>query len=131
MRRLLAVLIAALVVGLGIFLFLTRANSLPADAMAGLTGDPVHGEQVFWAGGCASCHAAADAEGADKLKLGGGQEFPSPFGTFVAPNISSDPENGIGGWTDLDLANAMTRGISPGRCSGRSTTGTAPVRRWN
>ena len=37
----------------------------------------------------------------------------SDFGTFYAPNISSDPEYGIGKWSDLDLANAMTRGISP------------------
>ena len=42
-----------------------------------------------------------------------GQEFPSPFGIFVAPNISPDPEQGIGKWSALDLANAMTRGVSP------------------
>ena len=35
------------------------------------------------------------------------------FGTFIAPNISQDPEHGIGAWTLLDLANAITRGVSP------------------
>jgi mono/diheme cytochrome c family protein len=37
----------------------------------------------------------------------------SDFGTFVAPNISPDTVHGIGAWTDLDLANAILRGVSP------------------
>jgi mono/diheme cytochrome c family protein len=113
MRRILWVMAALAVAGLGVFWVITRADTLPQDALAGLTPDPVHGEQVFWAGGCASCHADLTATGDTKLLLGGGQKFPSPFGTFLAPNISPDPENGIGGWSALDLANAMTRGVSP------------------
>ena len=100
-------------IGLGIFWFLTRPHPLAQDALAGLTGDAKRGEQVFWAGGCAACHADIKAEAAQKLLLGGGQEFASPFGTFIAPNISPDPVNGIGGWSAQDLANAMTRGVSP------------------
>ncbi|MCX8507512.1 MAG: cytochrome c, partial [Rhodobacteraceae bacterium] len=80
---------------------------------AGLKGDAQRGANVFNAAGCASCHAAPGAEGAARLVLAGGQRFPSPFGTFVAPNISQDPEAGIGKWSALDLANAMTRGLSP------------------
>jgi mono/diheme cytochrome c family protein len=95
------------------FLVVTRPKPLPDDALAGLTGDATRGEVVFWAGGCAACHAAVDATGDQKLLLGGGQKFLSPFGTFTAPNISSDPRNGIGGWRAIDLANAMTRGVSP------------------
>lgn len=91
----------------------TMPRPLPDDAMAGLTGDPVRGERVFYAGGCASCHAAPGAEGAARLVLEGGQRFPSPFGTFLAPNITPHPEAGIGGWSAQDLANAMLRGISP------------------
>lgn len=37
----------------------------------------------------------------------------TPYGTFRVPNISPHPEAGIGGWSDLDLANAMLRGLSP------------------
>ena len=37
----------------------------------------------------------------------------SDFGTFRVPNISSDPVDGIGGWTSLDFVNAMIRGVSP------------------
>lgn len=92
---------------------LLAPRPLPQDAMAGLTGDPERGEQVFWAAGCAGCHAEFDATGEEKLILRGGQRFASPFGTFVAPNISPDPQAGIGGWSALDLANAMKRGVSP------------------
>ncbi len=113
MRRLLTALVVLGLIGFAVYWFLTSPDPLPEDALAGLTADPAHGEQVFWAGGCAACHAAADATGDGKLLLAGGQKFPSPFGTFVAPNISSDAENGIGGWSALDLANAMTRGVSP------------------
>lgn len=93
--------------------FVLRPHRLPADTFAGLTGDVKRGEQVFWAGGCAACHAAADAKGDGKFILSGGQALPSPFGTFYAPNISPDPAEGIGGWTVEDLGNAMMRGVSP------------------
>lgn len=93
--------------------FLTRPHPLPESAVAGLTGDVAKGELVFWAAGCASCHMAAEAKGEAQLVLSGGQRFPSDFGTFVAPNISQDPEQGIGTWSLLDLANAITRGVSP------------------
>lgn len=114
MRRALTSLVVLLLIGLGVFWFVTRPERLPADALAGLQGDAARGETVFYAAGCASCHAAHDAEGEAKLVLAGGQRFVSPFGTFVAPNISPDPEHGIGGWSAQDLANAMLRGVSPG-----------------
>ena len=91
----------------------TRPDPLPDDAFAGLTPDVAHGEQVFWAAGCAACHAAENAEGEAKLVLSGGMAFASPFGTFYAPNISSDPDHGIGSWSMQDLGNAMMRGVSP------------------
>ena len=90
----------------------TLPAPLAADAMDGLTGDPGHGEQVFWAAGCASCHMAEGAQGDAQLVLSGGQKFPSAFGTFLAPNISQDTQHGIGDWSALDLANALTRGVS-------------------
>jgi mono/diheme cytochrome c family protein len=105
--------VLGLVAAGGLYL-MTRPKPLAAAAVADLTGgDPVHGEQVFWASGCASCHMADKAEGEAQLVLSGGQKFPSDFGTFIAPNISQDAEHGIGNWTLLDLANAITRGVSP------------------
>ena len=113
MRRIFKSLGITIIFALLAFYFVTRPHPLPADAMAGLQGDAARGEQIFWAGGCSSCHAAPDAEGDAKFVLAGGQKFPSPFGTFIAPNISPDKADGIGGWRALDLANAMTRGVSP------------------
>jgi hypothetical protein len=49
----------------------------------------------------------------DRLRLGGGLAIPSPFGTFYAPNISPDLADGIGGWTEAEFVDAVTRGISP------------------
>jgi len=47
------------------------------------------------------------------LQLGGGLAIGSPFGTFYAPNISQDPTDGIGRWSETDFANAVMKGISP------------------
>ena len=113
MRRSLVAVLAVVLGGAGIFWGLTGPDPLPAKAMAGAIGDAKHGEQVFWAGGCASCHAAKGAEGAARLQLGGGQRFVTQFGTFVVPNISPDPSAGIGKWRAVDLANAMLRGLNP------------------
>ena len=76
-------------------------------------GEATAGERIFWAGGCASCHARPKAEGQARLELTGGLELKTPFGTFVPPNISSDPNDGIGNWSKEDFANAMIRGVSP------------------
>ena len=48
-----------------------------------------------------------------RTKLGGGLALKSPFGTFYPPNISSDPNDGIGGWTEAQFITAMTKGTSP------------------
>jgi len=112
MRILRWLVVLALVAGAGLW-FLARPKPLAAAAVADLTGDAVKGEAVFWASGCASCHMAAEARDEAQLVLSGGQRFPSDFGTFIAPNISQDPEHGIGAWSLLDLANAITRGVSP------------------
>jgi mono/diheme cytochrome c family protein len=49
----------------------------------------------------------------DRLRLGGGLAIPSPFGSFYAPNISPDPADGIGRWTEAEFVNAVTKGVSP------------------
>jgi mono/diheme cytochrome c family protein len=111
--RILGWLLGLGVVAAAVLWFLARPAPLAEADVAGLTGDATRGEAVFWATGCASCHMADGADGAAELVLAGGQRFPSDFGTFIAPNISQDATHGIGGWSLLDLANALTRGVSP------------------
>jgi mono/diheme cytochrome c family protein len=74
-------------------------------------GDAEAGRIVFNVGGCESCHATPDQP--DPLRLGGGLELKTPFGSFYPPNISPDPNDGIGGWKVVDLANALMSGVSP------------------
>jgi mono/diheme cytochrome c family protein len=99
--------------GLSLGLLLTRGTQVPESLLADALGDAAAGAQVFHAAGCASCHAAPGATGDARLILAGGQRFASDFGTFLAPNISPHPEEGIGGWTWIEFASAVLRGVSP------------------
>jgi mono/diheme cytochrome c family protein len=68
-------------------------------------GDPVRGAVVFaLAGGC-GCHTPAEGPvGA------GGVEIATPFGTFYSSNITSDPDTGIGAWSDAEIERAIRKG---------------------
>jgi len=113
LRATAAVVILA-IAGAALAWFLTAPQPLDAAALPAHEPDVANGERIFYVGGCASCHADPKAEGDDKLKLGGGRELNTDFGVFRVPNISPDPETGIGGWSTLDFVNAVTRGVSPG-----------------
>ena len=109
-------LVFAAVVGAGIFWFITEPQPVSDERLASIeaaNADASRGEQIFWAGGCASCHAADGAEGEDRLVLSGGHRLTSDFGTFVVPNISSDPDAGIGNWDIAAFSNAMLAGVRP------------------
>jgi mono/diheme cytochrome c family protein len=114
MRIVVDALIFLVIAATIVFVYLTWPERLGADSAAVLAdGDAGRGERIFYAGGCASCHAAPGASGDAMLKLGGGLALVTPFGTFHAPNISPDKRNGIGGWTETDFGNALLRGVSP------------------
>jgi mono/diheme cytochrome c family protein len=109
-----AVVFATIVAAAGFWLV-----TLPAsfDTVRGrsfsLAGTPdlENGKNLYWAGGCASCHATENQE--DRTRLGGGHALKSPFGTFYVPNISSHQRDGIGGWTVEQFARSMVQGVSP------------------
>lgn len=113
LRRLALGLGALALIAASGFWALTRPHPLPEATFAGLTGDAAAGETVFWAGGCASCHAAEGARDDNLLVLSGGRSLESDFGSFRAPNISTDTTHGIGGWTLAQFGDAMLRGVSP------------------
>jgi len=112
LRRTAFLVLALGLIALGVGWFLSGPNRLQANALPDHDVDLANGERMFLAGGCASCHAAPDASGDARLVLSGGLGLETPYGTFHAPNISPGPQ-GIGGWRDLDFANAMMRGVSP------------------
>ncbi len=117
MRRLAITLLVLLAAGLAATLWLTRPVTLAADDLPPHRPDTENGQQVFWAAGCASCHASPvegkRAKGKDKLRLGGGLELETPYGVFRVPNISPHREDGIGAWSMLEFVNAMQRGVAP------------------
>jgi len=100
------------ILGLGLW-WLARPQPLTAEDLPVHTPDPVNGERMFHAGGCASCHGEPVVGGLHPQRLGGGFELVTPVGLFRVPNISPHPTSGIGAWSDLDFVNAMQRGVSP------------------
>ncbi len=110
LRKLLVFAVILGVIGLAAFWFLTRPTVVEAGALGPHTPNPDNGRTMFFAGGCASCHATSKE---DLTRLGGGLGLKSPFGTFFVPNISSDPRDGIGGWSEAQFVTAMLKGTSP------------------
>src|SRR6202048_983637 len=111
LRRIFLCLVVAAGVGFAIFWWLTAPPTATAFTPPAYTPNLANGLTTFNAAGCSSCHAVPGQP--DRLRLGGGLAIPSPFGTFYAPNISSDPVDGIGRWTEADFVRAVTKGISP------------------
>lgn len=68
------------------------------------------GAYLFAAAGCASCHTDVKNKGP---LLAGGRALETQFGTFYSPNITPDPETGIGNWSDDDFIAALRDGVSP------------------
>jgi mono/diheme cytochrome c family protein len=90
------------------------------DAEAGFSKtmfvEPVgRGAYLVTIGHCMECHSAWSRGVSDfKNGLGRGDRiFPAPDGSpgSIAANITSDPTAGIGGWTDREIARAVTEGI--------------------
>ena len=69
---------------------ITSAKIPEFSSVENYQGSLRKGEYVFNASGCASCHSSPDTTQEEKLVLIGGRAFPSPFGTFYAPNFSMD-----------------------------------------
>lgn len=111
LRKLIGLAAIAGIVGVPALWFLTVPQTVSASALAVHAPDLANGKTLFNVGGCASCHAVPGQK--DRTRLGGGVALKSPFGTFYTPNISSDPKDGIGGWTEAQFVTAMNKGTSP------------------
>lgn len=93
---------------------LSAPRPLDASALPRHTADLANGETLYNAAGCRSCHLPGpDLQGVDAATPAGGKPLKTPIGTLYPPNITADPDTGIGKWTDLDFVNAVQRGISP------------------
>jgi mono/diheme cytochrome c family protein len=114
----LAIIAAALVIaGLAAFWIITIPATVSAESLPPYTPNLANGQTMFNIGGCASCHAVPnrDPQKVDRTRLGGGLALPCPFGIFYVPNISPDPADGIGKWSEADFVSAVWDGTAPGR----------------
>ena len=111
LRHILLAVILAAVVGLAVFWWLTIPAVVASSALPPYQPNSANGQTMFNAGGCSSCHAVPNQP--DRTRLGGGLALTSAFGTFYVPNISPDPKDGIGSWSEADFVTAMMKGTSP------------------
>ncbi|HJZ96927.1 MAG TPA: c-type cytochrome [Candidatus Solibacter sp.] len=63
---------------------------------------------------CGNCHTPKGPQGdVPGMELAGGVTFQEDAFTAVAPNITPDPETGIGKWTDAQIIAAIREGKRP------------------
>lgn len=94
---------------------ITQAHADDASQPSNAAGTPAavassdlvkRGEYLARVGDCVACHTA------DKSRpFAGGLPISTPVGTIVTPNITPDPDTGIGQWSDADFLRAMHEGI--------------------
>ncbi|WP_108472084.1 cytochrome c [Rhodanobacter thiooxydans] len=87
---------------------LTAASPAQREADAAALRDPAliaRGEYLATAGDCAACHTARDGQ-----RYAGGRSLGTPFGDVPAPNITPDPDTGIGRWSFDDFWRALHEG---------------------
>lgn len=109
MKKRLLILATAVVAAIATGGYFLKPVSGP-DRDLTLVGDVARGNYLIRLGGCVACHTDIKADGAF---LAGGAGLETAFGTFVAPNITSDPTAGIGAWTIQQFSDAMSNGVGP------------------
>jgi mono/diheme cytochrome c family protein len=67
------------------------------------------GRYLAVAADCAACHTKPGGK-----PYAGGVALETPFGTLVGPNITPDPDAGIGAWSDDDFVSALHDGRGRG-----------------
>ena len=83
--------------------------SLPAIAPAAAADEPSlieKGQYISRLADCVGCHTRTGG-----TPFAGGLPISTPFGIVTSPNITPDPDTGIGGWSDEDFYQAVTNGI--------------------
>jgi mono/diheme cytochrome c family protein len=84
-------------------LLMEPAGAAEPDAVA-------RGAYLADAAGCDNCHTDRAHGG---KPYAGGLALATPFGTFYTPNITPDPQTGIGRWTDAQFLRALRQGVRP------------------
>jgi mono/diheme cytochrome c family protein len=88
---------------LAVFTGAASAAAPPSSAVA-------RGAYLANAADCMACHTDSAHGG---RPYAGGRAIATPFGTFYSPNITPDPETGIGRWTEAQFVRALRDGVRP------------------
>jgi len=83
-----------------------------ASVHAQQSGDVTRGAYVYRAAGCQGCHTDP-ADQKKKILLSGGRALKTPFGIYYTPNITPDPETGLGKWNFANFRRALRDGKNP------------------
>jgi mono/diheme cytochrome c family protein len=84
--------------------------SLPVLSFPAAADAVSQGAYLANAAGCENCHTDREHGG---QPYAGGRALATPFGTFYSPNITLDPETGIGRWGDNEFLRALRDGVRP------------------
>lgn len=103
------VVLGLVVAGGAVGAYMLKPVTGPARDLT-LVGDATRGAYLLRLGDCVTCHTDRANSGAE---LAGGPALATQFGTFFAPNITSDKTEGIGGWTLAQFSKAMSDGEGP------------------
>jgi len=95
----------------GVIAFMTAMMPGPEISTAS-AANAKQGEYIFRIAGCRGCHTT-EADRKKNVFLAGGRALKTPFGTYYSPNISPDPDHGIGKWSERDFRQALRRGKNP------------------
>ncbi len=111
-RNFMALVVLALL-GLVGFWVITIPKPLSEADLPQHVPDVANGERMYNVGGCHSCHVPGpELTGVDAALPAGGTALKTPVGVLYPPNLTPDPETGLGLWTDVQFINAMQKGIS-------------------
>ena len=107
MKKLIQALVALAVLGLGIFWVVTTPFEVTSPTLPDHVANLENGKLIFNAGGCISCHASPAAADVPA----GGKPLKTPIGTLYPPNLTPDPETGLGNWKLSWFVAAMQQGL--------------------
>jgi mono/diheme cytochrome c family protein len=105
--------IAVLIGGvIAVFAVAWRPAISPIEPAASQSFDPAlvkRGRDLAAMGNCSDCHTVPGGK-----SFSGGLAVPTPFGAIYSPNITPDPETGIGRWSEAAFQRAMRSGVDRG-----------------
>ena len=115
LRYLVYVVILAIVL-LASFVTFIQIRGIPKYEVEKINYPAVESDSVLIANGakiaavqCVVCHRGSDGKLSGRLL----QELPPDFGEIHSANITQSKENGIGKWTDADIAYLLRTGCKP------------------